>query len=124
MSVQSPTQQLGKQVEEAAQQFLIQKGLRLIVCNYQCRMGEIDLIMQDKEELVFVEVRYRKRSNFGTAAESVTLKKQMRIARTAQIYLREKRLTDRVPCRFDVVACTPNAQGQLSFEWIAGAFEG
>lgn len=124
MSIQSPTQQLGKQVEEAAQLFLVQKGLSLVMRNYQCRMGEIDLIMQDKEVLVFVEVRYRKQSNFGSAAESVTSKKQMRIVRTAQIYLREKRLTDRVPCRFDVVGCTPNAQGQLSFEWIAGAFEG
>lgn len=123
MSIQSPTQQLGKKIEEAAQQFLEQKGLRLVVCNYQCRMGEIDLIMQDKEELVFVEVRYRKQSNFGSAAESINSKKQMRIVRTAQIYLREKRLTDRVPCRFDVVACTPNSQGQLSFEWIVGAFE-
>ena len=61
----------GQFAEQKACQFLQQKGLTLIEKNYRCRNGEIDLIMLDKDQLVFVEVRFRKNEDYGTAIDSV-----------------------------------------------------
>ena len=69
----------GQQAELLACQYLQQYKLKLITKNYHCRRGEIDLIMQDKKTLVFIEVRYRKNDRFGSALESVNYKKQAKI---------------------------------------------
>lgn len=66
-------------------------------------MGEVDLILEQKETIVFVEVRERKSTSFGTPAETVTRKKQARIAKAALMFLKAKGLTRR-PLRFDVVS--------------------
>lgn len=94
-----------------------QNGLVLIARNYRCRYGEVDLIMQDKETLVFVEVRLRSRSNFGGAAASIDSHKQHKLARTAQYYLAS--LPHLPPCRFDAVLLTSATQ----IEWIRNAFD-
>src|ERR1700738_197807 len=96
-------QAIGRRAEEEACVFLQKQGLRLIARNYLCRLGEIDLIMQDHSSLVFIEVRCRKPSIFGTAAETVTSLKQGKIIKTAMYYLREQRLSQEQTCRFDVV---------------------
>jgi putative endonuclease len=84
-------------------------------------MGEIDLILEDGDCLVFAEIRYRKSSNFGTGAETVTRAKQMRIIQTASRYLQyhEQRATQ--PCRFDVVSMG-KVNGELEINWIRNAF--
>lgn len=81
-------------------------------------MGEIDLIMKDGEELVFVEVRYRHRNTHGISAETVTYTKQKRLLRTAKAYLQKRNLFDKIPCRFDVIAI----DGQQT-RWIKNAFQ-
>ena len=92
--------------------------------NYQCKLGEIDLIMRTTRELVFVEVRYRRSSAFGSAVESVNYRKQRKLWKTAQCYLSTLRLTNRIPCRFDILGISPGDSGQpLQFDWIQGAFE-
>ena len=69
----------GQHAERACCEFLQQQGLKLLARNYRGRHGEIDIIMQDKDALVFVEVRYRKNNHYGGALESVTAGKQARI---------------------------------------------
>ncbi len=71
--------------------------------NYTCRGGEIDLVCEHGEALVFVEVRARSRSDFGTPEETVTTLKQRRILRAAEHFLARHKLSDRI-CRFDVIA--------------------
>jgi putative endonuclease len=108
----------GNAAEDAALHFLRTQGLRLEARNFKAPGGEIDLIMQHAGTLVFVEVRARNRSDYGSAAASVTPAKQQRIAKAAARYL-QQRAGDVPPCRFDVVAIAPDATPQ----WIAGAFE-
>ena len=77
----------GLDAERLAATFLANHGLKMVVQNYHCRFGEIDLIMTDASTLVFVEVRLRSSSQFGGAAASITLQKQQKLILTAQYYL-------------------------------------
>ncbi len=112
-----PKNLLGQQAESAACQFLLQQGFQFIAKNYRSKQGEIDLIMQDKADLVFVEVRSRKHDHFGNALESITQRKQRNIIQTALMYLQQKKLLDRIHCRFDIIGIT-----QHHVEWIKDAF--
>ena len=86
-------QQIGRNAEDESLAFLQLQGLKFVTRNFNCRFGEIDLIMMDGNTLVFVEVRKRKNRRFGGAAGSVTLAKQRRIINTAQCYLQRYRTT-------------------------------
>ena len=109
----------GKQAENIAREYLIKQGLLFIEKNYYCRQGEIDLIMNDKNTLVFVEVRYRKNQHYGGAKESITYKKQQKLHTTALHYMQKHRLDKQA--RFDVIAITGDIKSH-SFEWIQNAF--
>lgn len=89
--------------------------------NYHCQRGEIDLIMHDQDVLVFVEVRYRQSEKYGSALESVNLTKQSRIIHTAQFYL-QQHPNNHSPCRFDVVAISPNKPSP-HITWVKNAFQ-
>lgn len=112
----------GAHAEEQACRYLLEQGLRLIVRNYRCRRGEIDLIMQDRGNLVFVEVRYRRQSRYGTGLESVTQRKQQRIVHCATQFLQCHPQHAQQPARFDVVALRPDPAG-TQIEWIRNAFD-
>jgi len=105
--------------EERACRYLTAQGLRLVERNYRCRRGEIDLIMRDGPELVFVEVRFRTSSRFGSAMESVDRRKQERIVTAARLYLQRTSATPR--CRFDVLAIS--ADREQAIQWVKNAFE-
>lgn len=107
----------GKKHEDQALVYLKKKGLTLVERNYLTRFGEIDLIMQTKNTLIFVEVRYRHSAAFGSACDSVTPHKQEKLVRTAEHFLQKKQLTDKIATRFDVVAMQPQ-----SLQWIKNAF--
>ena len=92
----------GQAGEDAALQYLLQQGLRLVQRNFLCKLGEIDLVMQDGETLVFVEVRQRAVGRFGGAAASITPAKQRRMWHAAQVFLQRYRKPP--ACRIDVVA--------------------
>ena len=109
-------QQAGQRGERMALDYLLGRGLQCLTCNYRCKGGEIDLVMRSRDSLVFVEVRYRSRSDFGSAADSITLTKRKRLQRAAQHYLLHTR--DDSPCRFDVVTID-GAQ----IDWIENAFD-
>ncbi len=114
--------QTGDEAERVAENFLVARGLRLVARNYSCRFGEIDLIMQERDTLVFVEVRLRrigKGNDFGGAAASITTKKQARIIAAAQHYL--SGMKQLPPCRFDAVLM--NGVTINDVEWLTNAFE-
>ncbi len=117
LKLNSPSQKTGDYFEGQAQQKLETKGLVLIAKNYRCKLGEIDLIMQDGEELVFIEVRYRNHSAFGGASESITKHKIRRVIRAANQFLTNNDLHDKFPCRFDIVTFENE-----KFHWIKNAF--
>lgn len=95
-------------------------GLRTIERNYRIRAGELDLVMMDGAEIVFVEVRFRSRTHFGDGAATVDRRKQQRLIRAARHYLRYRH-SDDIPCRFDVVSVT-GTHYRLRFEWMRNAF--
>ena len=113
------TYQKGKQVEKQAEKFLWRQGLKTIQCNYRTRFGEIDLIMNDGQTVVFVEVRYRKSNYAGSALDSIDTYKQRRIIATAQYYLGEKVNTTDI--RFDVVTYDGNSDTPSA--WLRNAFD-
>ncbi len=111
----------GFRAEKQVQDYLIQQGLIWRCSNYQCRLGEIDLIMQDGVYLVFVEVRVRRSNAFGHALETVNMTKQQKIIKTALWYLKANHLHERHPIRFDVVGLQGDPQ---TLTWIKNAFGG
>lgn len=111
----------GAEIETHVEQWLCARGLQALQRNYGCRGGEIDLIMQDGDTLVFVEVRYRRSNRYGSAAASVGRDKQARLIRAAQHFLMRHRALAARPCRFDVVAVS-GPPACLETQWISAAF--
>lgn len=114
--------QTGAAAESAAARYLTSQGLTLLDTNVRYRDGELDLVMRDGGVLVFVEVRYRSRDDFGGAAASVTYTKQRRLIRAATRYLAANPKLAALPCRFDVIGAEgdPDAP-QLT--WLRAAFD-
>jgi putative endonuclease len=110
----------GAQAEQTAARYLQRHGLRLLQSNYRCRFGEIDLILADRDTLVFVEVRLRTHSDFGGAAASIDERKQHKVILAAQHYLAS--VSPVPPCRFDAVLLT-SADGAQGVEWLQNAFQ-
>ena len=111
---------LGKEGEEIASGFLKKKGFRIIEKNYRTVFGEIDIIAQDREVLVFVEVKTRADISFAYPFEAVNRKKREKIRKTAVCFM--KNLKKEVPARFDILSiCLKNGKQQI--EHIQDAFE-
>jgi putative endonuclease len=117
----APRQQ-GDWAEARAAAHLAQAGLTLLCRNYRCRLGEIDLVMQDGADLVFVEVRCRSDRGYGGAAGSVTGRKIARLVNTARHYLMTHPEANLRRCRFDVIAIS-GAPARPELEWIRDAFQ-
>ena len=113
----------GQHYEDLAVKYLLQAGLTVLQRNFRCKLGEIDIICNQGEQLVFVEVRYRSHPAYGSPAASVTRSKQLKIIRTAQFYLQGRRaLRDKI-CRFDVLALTPHKScAEVNVQWLKNAF--
>ena len=117
------TQQRGDAAEALARQHLEQQGLRLLAQNWRCRLGELDLVMLDADTVVFVEVRYRRYSAWGGAAESVDARKREKLSRAAQHFLQQESRWAKYPCRFDVIAINADSQAPAQLDWIQNAFD-
>lgn len=109
----------GLAAEATARDYLVAQGMQWVESNYRCRLGEIDLIMRDDNNLVFVEVRSRASNVYGGAIESITYGKQQKLLKTASLYLLAHRLQDNVAARFDVISIEGKPP-QLT--WIKNAF--
>lgn len=115
----------GEQGEQRAERWLSERGLRLVERNYQCRAGEIDLVMidpnpPDTEVLAFVEVRLRGPGARVDSIDSIDERKQRRLISAARHFLMSRPEWQEHACRFDVVGID-GEEGRL--RWIAGAFE-
>ncbi len=108
--------------ETQAMVWLEKQGLIQCQRNFHCRLGEIDLIMQDQDTLVFVEVKYRNRADFGTAIEAITWHKQQRLIRAAEYFLVKNPKYSQLPCRFDVIGIE-TINEQEKFTWLQNAFD-
>lgn len=108
----------GNDYEQAAADFLRKEGMFIKDINFYCKIGEIDIIATDGEYLVFVEVKYRKNTAVGHAAEAVDFRKMRKICRTADYYMMTHKLPSTTCVRFDVVAIE---NGHL--QHIRNAFE-
>jgi len=114
---------LGPEGEEHAWQILKKRGDKLVVRNFSCPQGELDLVTWHRDTLVFVEVKARSSSAFGSAAETVTRSKQERLRRAANWFCVKTFKGKALPnCRFDVVWLACNAGKVAEYGIIEGAF--
>lgn len=105
--------------EQYAREYLISQGLQWVESNYQCRMGELDLIMRDNAYLVFVEVKSRASNAYGGAIASITYSKKQKLIKTASLYLLDKKLHDKLAIRFDLLSLE-GAEPKVT--WVKDAF--
>ena len=121
-SKKQTTKDIGEHTEAIAKDYLQSQGLSLIEKNYHCRGGEVDLIMQEQDTLVFVEVKYRQSTHYGGAAAAVSAPKQKKIKHCVTFYLHQKGLNEyNTPCRLDVVTLEGNLQ-EPQIHWFKNAF--
>ncbi len=112
--------ELGKMGEIAAAKYLNKNGYKLLARNYRCVLGEIDLIAQLNNTIVFIEVKTRRSLNYGYPEESITLTKQNKIRKVANYYLKDNKIFN-MNCRFDVVTVLVSSNG-YTIEVIKNAF--
>lgn len=122
----SRTRARGDAVERSARDHLLGAGLEAVAANASYRLGELDLVMLDRERdgtqlLVFVEVRYRHSHSHGGGAGSVDWRKQRRIIRAAQLFLVKHPQYADMPCRFDVIDASGDPRSP-DLDWIRDAF--
>jgi putative endonuclease len=112
----------GLHYEGLAKEYLLERGLSLLISNYHCRYGEIDLIMLEQEVLCFIEVKFRNSLGFGGAASAITAQKQKKVVKSALVFLSEnKRLTQHA-MRFDAVLIQQQESKDHNINWIQNAF--
>ncbi len=111
----------GQSAERKAEKYLLGQGLKLLARNYQTKAGEIDLIMSDQGDWVFIEVRYKESSDWASSAESVTWQKQRKVIKAAKYYLSQYDVLGHQACRFDVIAMS-GALKTPKIEWLKHAF--
>ena len=112
----------GKRSEEIAAQYLCSKGYRILDRNYRTPRGELDLIAEDGDVLVFVEVKARRGVGFGEPQWAVDGRKRQHLIKASLFYLSRKKIQDRC-CRFDVVVVREDKQGRLNIDLIQNAVE-
>lgn len=116
----------GAQVEALAREYLQSHGLMPVAANANYRGGEIDLVMRDGDMLVFVEVRFRRSAGtattgFGGGAVSIDAAKRRKIVHAAERFLAAHREFARMPCRFDVIDASGDADAP-DVVWLRDAF--
>lgn len=121
--MKSDSRATGQAGEKYAAEFLRRQGYRIVANNVRYRLGEIDLVADDHDTLVFVEVRARKPGRFGSAVDTLTRAKRARVVRAVELYLTTQNIPPSRPIRIDVVAVTLNATGEpIAAELIPDAF--
>lgn len=121
MNKEVNTQTIGRNGEKLAEIYLLDQGMHTLMRNFTSRYGEIDLVMKDKNTIVFVEVRLRKSNHFGTALETVTAAKQRKLRLSAQYYNLKYKVPHQLQQRFDVIGITPTNHAP-EINWVSNAF--
>ena len=111
----------GHNYEQRAADYLKSQGFQILAQNFFCKGGELDLVAQKAQRLVFIEVKYRKSRNYGDPSEYVSADKQQKLQRCAQVFLQKNPNYNSLEMRFDVMTfCGEETQPQ----WIENAFGG
>jgi len=118
----SESHAFGKAAETAAEEHLCRKGYRILDRNVRYRNGELDIVAQDQETVVFVEVKARRSDEFGGAFYAVTVQKKQKLVQLAAQYVGQHHLQD-CPCRFDVVLIQGGTSSSCTLDHIENAFE-
>ncbi|GMM86273.1 YraN family protein [Pseudoalteromonas sp. MTN2-4] len=113
------TRAKGMHYEQLAEQYLQAQGLRAVARNYICKYGEIDLIMEDQNTLVFVEVKYRKSQSYGGAIAALSPSKLQKLQRSIYHYLECKKLKN-LPIRIDFIAIEGVSSDNI--KWIKNIY--
>ena len=111
---------VGQAAENLAKHYLEQQGLDFVTQNFNCALGELDLVFKSKNCWVFVEVKNRKNTHFGHPQEWVTKSKQKKVIKAAMYYLQKQKYRNDMGVRFDVVSII-NLNPE-SIEWVPNAF--
>ena len=111
----------GQEAEASAGRFLESEGYRVLARNWTCRFGELDLVVERKDVLAFVEVRMRSTAAWGDPAHTVSVAKQRRVVKAALHFLMAHRMPPRV-IRFDVISIVGRGEG-AELEHIPDAFD-
>ena len=106
------TREIGNKYEDKSVEILIKNSYKILERNYQNKYGEIDIIAQKDDEIVFIEVKYRKTNKFGYGYETVDRKKLFKIVKLAQLYMQSKKY-EKYKMRFD---CMSYLEDEL--DWI------
>lgn len=122
VTILDPRRLFGQEGESAAEQYLRHKGYRIVARNLRSSVGELDLVAEDGQVLVFVEVKARRTDGFGGAIHAVHQRKQEKLIQLAAQYLARHHLKDR-PCRFNVVLLQGTDAVASQIEHIQNAFE-
>ncbi len=109
--------EIGACYERKTAQYIQNQGMKCLEMNYVCPRGEIDLIAMDRENLVFIEVKYRGSLRYGHPSQAVDFRKQQKIIQSALWYMMDKKMEE-IPVRFDV-ACWIGEK----LEYHKGAFD-
>jgi len=116
-------QRIGLRAEDAAAEYLQSQGARILLRNYRCRCGELDIVAQlGESEMAIVEVRTRSSSAYGGAAASVDAAKRQRLVRAASRLLQQRRDLAKLRARFDVIVVSNPFADVPHIEWIKHAF--
>ena len=108
---------LGTEYEQSACDFLERRGFRIAARNYRKKIGEIDIIARDGDELVFIEVKYRTSAEQGGAAYAISEKKKATVRRVAQWYMLENGISAEAFCRFDAVLIDGDTITHIKNAW-------
>jgi putative endonuclease len=116
-------QSVGLRAENAAAEYLRAQGARILLRNYRCRCGELDIVAQlGDSELAIVEVRTRSSNAYGGAAASIDASKRQRLVRAASLLLQQRRDLARLRARFDVIVVCDPCSDTPRIDWIKHAF--
>jgi len=121
--MQTERQKLGQRAEQLAALQLEKRGAIILLRNYRRRLGELDLVARERDDLVIVEVRTRSSCRYGGAAASVNRAKQRRIVRAAQQLLQEYPQLGKLRIRFDVAVVIDPAGEAPCVDWLPHAFQ-
>ncbi|HVJ50014.1 YraN family protein [Desulfitobacterium sp.] len=111
--------QRGQEGEDLAAQIIQSNGLKILVRNFRCPVGEMDIIALEDEKLIFIEVRTRSTPKFGWGEESIQAKKRMRLQRIAEYFILSRKYKEWPPLRFDLIAIRWDEKNPQT-NWIRG----
>lgn len=119
----SRSSQIGDEGEQMAADYLTARGYQILARKFVCQQGEIDIVAQKGEVLIFAEVKNYSEASYHDALDALTPLKIKKVIRAAEVYLWQYQVSDNLEIRFDVVAIDRKQGGVPDLKHIPDAFE-